>query len=155
MSEEGEELRARTDKLEEDKRTLHYELAAAQARLQAGDGAADRSDASRRLAELSAEQETMKDQLTQAQGQTLLLENKVKIVERKLALADAENRYLRQDLAQALSGKWRERAGMPATQGLLALPANLPAAPAPAPAPAPAKGRADEVISGWPPRRAG
>ena len=43
MSEEGEELRARTDKLEEDKRNLHYELAAAQARLQAGGGGADNS----------------------------------------------------------------------------------------------------------------
>jgi hypothetical protein len=100
MSEEGEELRARIEKLQDDKKKLHYELASASAQLQASEAGTGKRDSASNVSAMRADHERTRDLLSDAEGQVMLLENKVKIVERKLVLADAENRFLREDLAR-------------------------------------------------------
>jgi predicted nucleic acid-binding Zn-ribbon protein len=100
MSEEGEELRARIEKLQDDKKKLHYELASASAQLQASEAGTAKRDSAASVSAMRADHERTRDLLSDAEGHLMLLENKVKIVERKLVLADAENRFLREDLSR-------------------------------------------------------
>jgi len=113
MTEEGKELQSRVEKLNRDKEALSLDLAKALARADVanagadsgrGDGGEQSSSAQspsqvlNQLRIVEAERETLKDEVTNKDGQLVLLQNKFEITERKLRLADIENSVMKSEL---------------------------------------------------------
>jgi len=115
MTEEGVELRARLEKLHSDKESLSLDLGRAQARVdhltaqveelsqsggaQAGAvGAREFQEASTQLRAAIGERESLKDEVTNKEGQIVLLRSQLEIAERKLRLADMESSMLKSEL---------------------------------------------------------
>merc|ERR1712217_422754 len=113
MTDEGQELSGRIEKLNRDKETLSLDLAKALARADvAASASADPprsgvgmslnnqnlTEASTQLRSVIQERETLKDEVTQKDGELLILKNQVKIAEKKLKLTDMENTRLKSEL---------------------------------------------------------
>merc|ERR1712217_56513 len=113
MTDEGQELSGRIEKLNRDKETLSLDLAKALARADvAASASADPprsgvgmslnnqnlTEASSQLRSVIQERETLKDEVTQKDGELLILRNQVKIAEKKLRLTDMENTRLKSEL---------------------------------------------------------
>lgn len=109
---EGQESQARIEKLVREKESLNSELAKALARAeaggadeggQAGGGALpsssqSMSEASSQLKVVIGEREALRDEVTKAGGQILLLQSQLEIRDRKLRIADMENAMLKSEL---------------------------------------------------------
>lgn len=100
MSEEGNDLRARIEKLEKDKNMLYFDLAKANAHGMSGGGesSSQLAEVENKLRTLMTEREQLKDEVTLKNGEHTLLQNQLQIVERKLRLADSEVQMLRSEL---------------------------------------------------------
>eukprot|EP00929_Paragymnodinium_shiwhaense_P060229 TRINITY_DN30103_c0_g1_i1.p1 TRINITY_DN30103_c0_g1~~TRINITY_DN30103_c0_g1_i1.p1 ORF type:complete len:598 (-),score=150.98 TRINITY_DN30103_c0_g1_i1:109-1785(-) len=118
MTEEGRELQARVQKLESDKEALSMDLAKALARADVmaaaggggggGDahtgGPADEkmrremTEVSKELRSVTSEREKLKDEVTDKEGQIVLLKSQLVIRDRKLRIADMENQMLKSEL---------------------------------------------------------
>lgn len=116
MSQEGIELNARLDKVHRDKEALSLDLGRAQARVEhlqaqveelsqfgsngqtSNVGAREYAEASAQLRAAISERESLKDEVTNKDGQIVLLQSKLEIAERKLRLADMTNNMLKSEL---------------------------------------------------------
>jgi len=114
MTDEGEELQARIDKLGNDKEELRLDLARALAKVDVanalnntidtsrgcGNGTTSfsRTEASNQLRSVVDEREALKDDVTNKEGQIVLLKSQLEIADRKIRLADMENAMLRSEV---------------------------------------------------------
>eukprot|EP00434_Breviolum_minutum_P027872 symbB.v1.2.024657.t1/scaffold2352.1/size103767/3 len=90
----------RVAKLEKDKETLQVDLAKALARvdvLTAGQAASSQVDEAQ-LRPLQTECEALKDEVTNKDGQIILLRSQLEIADRKLRLSDMENAMLKSEM---------------------------------------------------------
>jgi len=100
MTDESSELQGRVAKLEKDKETLQVDLAKALARvdvLTAGQAASSQVDEAQ-LRPLQTECEALKDEVTNKDGQIILLRSQLEIADRKLRLSDMENAMLKSEM---------------------------------------------------------
>jgi len=111
MTDEGEELQTRVDKLSKDKEELRLDLAKALARVdvantlnttidtaRGGGNGFGRTEASNQLRSVVGEREALKDDVTNKEGQIVLLKSQLEIAVRKLRLADVENAMLKNEI---------------------------------------------------------
>jgi hypothetical protein len=119
MTDEGEELQARIDKLSKDKEDLRLDLAKALARVDVantlnntidtsrggGNGTSfSRTEASNQLRSVVGEREALKDDVTNKEGQIVLLKSQLEIADRKLRLTDMENAMLKSEIEVSKRG---------------------------------------------------
>lgn len=111
MTDEGQELQSRIEKLGRDKEALSMDLAKALAR---ADMAAANSDAGRGIGgaghnsfsheamgqfrAVVGEREALKDEVTNKEGELVLLRSQIETTDRKLRLTDMENAMLKSEL---------------------------------------------------------
>jgi len=111
MTDEGDELQTRIDKLSKDKEELRLDLAKALARVdvantlnttidtaRGGGNGFGRTEASNQLRSVVGEREALKDDVTNKEGQIVLLKSQLEIAVRKLRLADVENAMLKNEI---------------------------------------------------------
>lgn len=113
MTDEGQELQSRVDKLSRDKEALSLDLAKALARADVavaantdamrGSGGSSQvsfslAEASIQLRAMVGEREALKDEVTNKEGQTVLLKSQLEIADRKLRLTDMENAMLKNEI---------------------------------------------------------
>lgn len=131
MTDEGEELQTRIDKLSKDKEELRLELAKALARVDVantlnntidtsrggvnGTTTFSRKEASNQLRSVVGEREALKDDVTNKEGQIVLLKSQLEIADRKLRLTDMENAMLKSEIEVS-------RRGAPARSGSAVVP---------------------------------
>merc|ERR1719476_1280364 len=131
MTDEGEELQARIDKLGNDKEELRLDLARALAKVDVanalnntidtsrgcGNGTTSfsRTEASNQLRSVVDEREALKDDVTNKEGQIVLLKSQLEIADRKLRLTDMENAMLKSEIEVS-------RRGAPARSGSAVVP---------------------------------
>jgi len=129
MTDEGEELQTRIDKLSKDKEELRLDLAKALARVDvantlnntidtsrgAGTTSFSRTETSNQLRSVVGEREALKDDVTNKEGQIVLLKSQLEIADRKLRLTDMENAMLKSEIEVS-------RRGAPARGGSAVVP---------------------------------
>jgi len=112
MTDEGQELQLRIEKLSRDKEAISLDLAKALARADmaaancesargAGAGSHPSMSLSEVMSQLKAvagEREALKDEVTNKDGQLVLLRSQIETTERKLRLTDMENNMLKSEL---------------------------------------------------------
>jgi len=113
MTDEGQELQSRIEKLGRDKEALSLDLAKALARADlAGGGGPDSArgagaavqhapgltEVYSQLRSVVGEREVLKDEVTNKEGQIVLLRSQLEIADRKLRLTDMENAMLKSEL---------------------------------------------------------
>lgn len=105
MADETGELQGRIDKLDRDKDACQIELAKALARIDIlsaqGRGYPDGLSEDPSLSQLrsvQSEREALKDEVTNKDGQIILLRSQLEIADRKLRLSDMENAMLKSEL---------------------------------------------------------
>lgn len=110
MTQEGRELQARMEKITRDKEVLSVDLAKALARADVANSGSDavgadgqrlalgqNAEAMSQLKSVMSENEALKDEVTNKEGQAVLLRSQLEIAERKLRLADMENNMLKSE----------------------------------------------------------
>jgi len=112
VSAEGKSSQVRIDKLLQEKEKLHSDLAKALANAEAAGNtdahgqvsgaiplsAQNLSEANNQLRTVKGEREALKDEVTNKNGQLLLLQSQLDIKDRKLRIADMENAMLKSEL---------------------------------------------------------
>lgn len=113
MTDEGQELQSRIEKLSRDKEALSHDLAKALARVDLavaggpdsarGAGAVAQpapglTEVYSQLRSVVGEREALKDEVTNKEGQIVLLRSQLEIADRKLRLTDMENAMLKSEL---------------------------------------------------------
>merc|ERR1719424_858433 len=107
MDEEGQELRLRMNKLTVDKEELSRRLAEAEAERDAAPhrrnetaapSSQEYTNLTRNLRTVQSEREALKDDVTNKEGQLMLLRSQLEIRDRKLSIADMENKMLKNEL---------------------------------------------------------
>jgi len=136
MTDEGDELQTRIDKLSKDKEELRLDLARALARVDVantlnntmdtsrggGNGTSfSRTEASNQLRSVVGEREALKDDVTNKEGQIVLLKSQLEIADRKLKLADMENAMLKKELEVSRRGAPARSGSAVTTPGLAQL----------------------------------
>jgi len=137
MTDEGDELQTRIDKLSKDKEELRLDLAKALARVDVantlnntidtsrggGNGTTSfsRTEASNQLRSVVGEREALKDDVTNKEGQIVLLKSQLEIADRKLKLADMENAMLKKELEVSRRGAPSRSGSAVTTPGLAQL----------------------------------
>jgi len=118
VANEGREAQVRIEKLVREKEALNSELAKALARAEATGGSNETgqdggvlpssskslSEANSQLRVIMGEREALKDEVTNKNGQILLLQSQLEIKDRKLRIADMENNMLKSELEQLRRG---------------------------------------------------